>query len=66
MHWKSLAGVALVLLLILVIIRMKSERTENLSACPAGCVTTNPDPCPYGYKLSATTNQCAPQANIPK
>jgi hypothetical protein len=67
MQWHILANIAIVLILILIVInRTTNQKRENLSACPAGCVATNPDPCPYGYKLNPTTNQCAPQPNIPK
>jgi len=66
MHRESLAGIVVLGLVLILIIIRRSERTEKLAACPAGCVTTNPDPCPYGYKLNATTNQCAPAPNTPK
>jgi hypothetical protein len=60
-----LMGVILALFVIIVVL-LRGRKTEKLTACPAGCVSTNPDPCPYGYKLNPTTNQCAPQPNIPK
>ena len=60
-----LVGVILVLFVIIVVL-VRGRKTENLSACPSGCVTTNPDPCPFGYKLHPSTFICAPASTIPK
>jgi hypothetical protein len=60
-----LMGVILVLFVVIVVL-LRGRKTENLSACPAGCVSTNPDPCPVGYKIHPTTFRCAPASTIPK
>ena len=40
------------------------KKTENLTTCPAGCIPVDPNPCPAGYKINATTNMCAPAASV--
>lgn len=63
---KVLMGVILVLLVIIVVIVAMGRKTENLTACPAGCISTDPDPCPFGYNIHPTTLICAPASTIPK
>jgi hypothetical protein len=63
---KVLMGVILALLIVITVLVVRGRKTENLSACPAGCVSTNPDPCPFGYKIHPTTLICAPASTIPK
>ena len=53
-------------LLVVILVLFRGRKTENLSACPAGCVTTNPDPCPNGYKIHPSTLICVPASTIPK
>ena len=60
-----LTGVILALLVIILVL-VRDRKTENLTACPAGCVSTNPDPCPDGYKIHPTRFICAPASTIPK
>jgi hypothetical protein len=61
-----LTGVILALIVVIVVLLRGGRKTENLSACPAGCVSTNPDPCPVGYKIHPTTFICVPASTIPK
>lgn len=65
MRSDVLVGVILTLLVVIVVL-LRGRKTENLSACPDGCVSTNPNPCPYGYKIHPTTFICAPASTIPK
>jgi hypothetical protein len=61
-----LMGVILALIVVIVVLLRGGRKTEKLEGCPAGCVSTNPDPCPAGYKIHPTTFICAPASTIPK
>jgi hypothetical protein len=63
---KVLMGVILALLLVIVVLVVKGTKTEKLEGCPVGCISTNPNPCPEGYKIHPTTLICAPASTIPK
>jgi hypothetical protein len=60
-----LMGVILALLVVILVL-VRGRKTEKIEGCPVGCVTTNPDPCPEGYKIHPTTFICAPASTIPK
>jgi hypothetical protein len=60
-----LMGVILALIVIIVVL-LRGRKTEKIEGCPVGCVTTNPDPCPEGYKIHPSTLICAPASTIPK
>jgi hypothetical protein len=62
---KVLVGVILVLFVVIIVLFVRGRKTEKLEGCPVGCVSTNPDPCPFGYKIHPTTLMCAPASTIP-
>ncbi len=65
---KTLIFTGVIFLFLLVILRLLwGRKKENLvGTCPEGCISTNPNPCPYGYKIHPETLMCAPESTIPK
>jgi len=62
---KVLMGVILALLVVIVVLVVRGRKTENLTECPAGCISMDPNPCPFGYGIHPTTLACAPASTIP-
>lgn len=63
---KVLMGI-IFMLIVLVIVLIRGQKSENLGTCPEGCVSImNPNPCPYGYKIHPETMMCAPEDTLPK
>jgi len=59
-------GVILVLLVVIVVLITRGGKTEgNLTTCPVGCISMDPNPCPFGYGIHPTTLACAPASTIP-